>query len=85
MHDFSKAKASFAEEKKALKISNVLVTQKLRRLAMEMLLCYPNELLRKVPSVSMKSCLGSVGVGVKVDMNKTLVEYPSATFEAFWP
>ena len=76
--DFSKDKASFAEVKKALKkfessrnlqtatASNENVIQK--------------ELLRKVPHVHLKSSLGSVGVAVKVNINKPLVEYPSATF-----
>ena len=62
------------------KFSKVLVSYKLRQLAMKLLLCYPKELLRKVPRVNLKSSLGSVGVAVKVDMNKPLVEYPSATF-----
>ena len=39
---------------------------------MKMLLYYPR--------VNLKSSLGSVGVAVKVDINKPLVEYPSATF-----
>ena len=47
---------------------------------MKMLLCYPKELLRKVPRVNLKRSLGSVGVAVEVDINKPLVEYHSATF-----
>ena len=47
---------------------------------MKMLPCCPTELLRKVPRVNLKNSLGSVGVAVKVDINKPLVEYPSATF-----
>ena len=44
-----------------------------------MLFCYPKELLRRVPRVNLKNSLGSVGVAVKVDMNKPLVDVPSAT------
>ena len=45
---------------------------------MKKLLCYPKELLQKVPRVNLKTSLGSVDVAVKVDTNKPLVEYPSA-------
>ena len=47
---------------------------------MEMSLCYPKEVLRKVPGANLKNSLGSVGVAVKVDINKPLVESSSATF-----
>ena len=80
VHDYSKDKASFAKVKKAIKILKVLVTYKLRQLAMKIFLCYPKELLQKVPRVNLKTSLGSVGVAVKVDKNKKPVEYPSATF-----
>ena len=63
-----------------LKSSRIIVTYKLRQLAMRMFLCYPKELLRKVLRVNLKSSLESVGIAVKVDVNKPLVEYPSATF-----
>ena len=62
------------------KLSNVLVTDKLRQLAIKMLSCYPKQLLRKVLCVNLKNLLGSVGNAVKVDIHKPLVEYPSATF-----
>ena len=80
VHDFSKDEASFAEVKKSLKNSNVLVTYKIRQLAMKLLPCYPKKLLRKVPRVNLKNSVGSVGAAVKVDTKKPLVEYPSATF-----
>ena len=35
-----------------------------------MLLCFPKELLRKVPRVNLKSSLRSVGVAVKEDIHK---------------
>ena len=47
---------------------------------MKMLLRYPKELLRKVQCVNLESSLGGVCVAVKMDINKPLVEYPSATF-----
>ena len=78
MHDFSKDKVVFAEIRKTLKISKAPLTHKLRQLAM--LPCYPKELLRKTSSVNLKKSLGSVGVAVKVEINKPLAEYPSATF-----
>ena len=45
-----------------------------------MLPCYPKELLRKTSSLNLKKSQGSVGVAVKVEINKPLAEYPSATF-----
>ena len=79
-HEFSKHRASFPEVKKALKNfehSRNLQTTTARN---EMMLCYPKELLQKVARVKLKSSLGSVGVAVKVDINKLPVEYPSAAF-----
>ena len=47
---------------------------------MKMLLCLTTELLRKDPRVNLKSLLGSVGVALKVAINKLLEECPTATF-----
>ena len=80
VHEFLKDKASFAEVKKALKNSKILVTYKVRQLAVKMLLCYPKELLRKIPRVNLNSSPRSVGIAVKVHINKPLEEYPAATF-----
>ena len=80
VHEFLKDKASFAEVKKALAFSKVLLAYKLRQPAMKMLPCYSKELLRKVHRENLKSSMENVRVAVKVDINKPLVEYPSVTF-----
>ena len=54
VHKFSQGKVSFVEITEELKISKDLVTYKLPQKAMQMLLCYPKELLRKVPRSNLK-------------------------------
>ena len=88
VHNFSEDKASFAKVKKALKILKNLVTYKLRQLARKMLLCFPKTAAasssrnpEKLPRANIgQTPLGSVRVAVKVELNKLLVEFPSATF-----
>ena len=80
VHAFSKDEASFEGVKKALKNFENSRNLQTRIACNEKVVLLSKGKLRKFPCVNLESSLGNVGVAVKVDINKPLVEYPSATF-----
>ena len=77
VHSFLKTKASFSEVKKAFKSFQSSGNLQTATASNERIALLSKGTVAKSSARKPKSSLGGVGVAVKVDINKPLVEYPS--------